>query len=559
VSRTIGVAAPTGRPAAAVGGTPPAVSYDEQGAPRLTRSQTTATLAGVLSAMLLAALDQTIVGTAMPRVIADLHGFEQYAWVVTAYLVASTAVVPIVGKLSDLYGRKSFLLGGVALFIFASALCGAAQTMTQLVAFRGLQGVGAGVVQAMAFTTIADLFPPARRGKVAGLFGSVFGLSSVIGPAVGGFLTDGPGWRWVFYANLPIGLVALAILVFSFPNPRVRRETRPTIDYLGAATLLLAVVPLLVALSWGGREHPWGSPTIVGMLALAAAMTAAFLWVEGRAAEPIIPLGLFRSSIVSIAALVAGLTAVAMFGTTLFIPLFMQAVIGQSATGSGAVLTPLMLAMVGSSTASGQIISRIGRYRYQLLFGVATTAAGLFLLSRMGTQTGYGAVVVNMLVTGIGLGSTMPVLTLAIQNAVPQRLVGVATSTSQFCRSMGGALGAAVFGSVLVNRFAPAFHAALPADVAATIPPGQMASFENPQALMNPEMAGALHQGLAGGASASAALLDAVRVALASSLHDVFLGAALVMVVATALALFLREIPLRGRTPSAVPPDVGAH
>src|SRR5215212_1522068 len=260
----------------------------------LPRQRLVMTVAGLMLTLLLAALDQTIVGTAMPRIIAELQGFDHYAWVTTAYLLTSTAVVPIVGKLSDIYGRKLFLIGGTAFFVLASALCGLSQDMTQLVVFRGLQGIGGGVLMSMVFTTISSIFPPARRGRVQGVFTGVFGFSSVVGPLLGGYLTDSLNWRWVFYVNLPLGLIALAVLWWGFPNIKPARTDRP-IDVLGSITLILAVVPLLLALSWGGGEYPWMSPQVVGLLGFAVVMTGIFLWVESRAPEPIIPLTLFKN------------------------------------------------------------------------------------------------------------------------------------------------------------------------------------------------------------------------------------------------------------------------
>jgi EmrB/QacA subfamily drug resistance transporter len=516
----------------------------------LPRPRVIATLAGVMSALLLAALDQTIVGTAMPRIVAELNGFEHYAWVTTAYLLTSTAGVPIFGKLSDLFGRKLFLLGGVALFVVASALCGAAQGMTDLVLFRGVQGLGAGCTQAMVFTTIGDLFPPAQRGKLSGVFGSVFGLASVIGPTAGGFLTDGPGWRWVFLVNLPLGVISFAVLLFWFPNVRRQHARRPSIDFLGAIALLAGVVPLLLALSWGGRDYAWDSPAIVGLLVFGAIMSAVFIRIEARAAEPIIPLSLFRMPVVATSTISVALTAVAMFGTVLFIPLFIQGVIGTNATQSGAVLTPMMLSLVATSTIAGQVISRLGRYRWMTVGGVATASAGMLLLSGMGVNTSYLTVVRNMIIVGLGLGVTMPVFTLAVQNAVDQRMMGVATSTVQFFRSMGGALGAAVFGSVLTNSFNSALRAALPPNIINALTPRQFAQVANPQALMSPEGGASVLRGIGDPGGPGADLfIGAIRQALAASLHNVFwLSAALLVVVTVMLVLLLRDVPLRGRT-----------
>ncbi len=503
-----------------------------------------ASMAGVMAAMLMAALDGTIVGTAMPQAIAEMNGFEHYTAVVTMYLLASTTIVPIAGKLSDLYGRKPFLLAGVAIFVAGSALCGLSRSMLQLVFFRGIQGIGAGFTQAMAFTTIADLFPPARRGRVSGVMGSVFGLATVIGPTVGGLLTDGPGWRWCFYVNLPVGVLAFAILLAVFPHTMARKR-KASIDWVGAGTLLLGVVPLLLACSWGGRDYAWGSTVVIGLLAGGLSMTGLFLFVETRAPEPILPLNMFRSRVVWTSAAGAMLVSIAMFGTVLFVPLFIQTVIGRSATQSAAVLTPLMFTLIVSSVLSGQLISRWGRYKGIAVFGMVALVVGLLLLSRMDVNTTYPAVLRDVILIGIGLGATMPVFPIAVQNAVSIDRVGVATSSIQFLRSMGGSLGAAVFGAMLTNRFASAFHRGISADVASHIAPGLLAKFENPQALMNPRLAAELKAAGPEAVQRLAPLLAAVKQALASSLQEVFLVAAAVMVVGFGVSLFLVDLPLR--------------
>jgi EmrB/QacA subfamily drug resistance transporter len=413
---------------------------------------------------------------------------------------------------------------------------------------------------AMVFTVISAIFPPAKRGKVQGVFGGVFGLSSIVGPLLGGYLTDNLSWRWVFYVNLPVGLGALAVLWFAFPNLRPRRTERP-IDFLGAATLVAGVVPFLLALSWGGSEYPWASGQIVGLLLFAALMLIVFGLVEARAAEPIIPLGLFRNRIIAVATLALTLVATGMFGTILFVPLFIQGVIGTNATQSGTVLMPMMGTMVVASIVSGQVISRTGRYRLVGLFGLTTTALGMFLLSRMGTDTDYPTVVRNMVIVGLGLGPTMPVFTLAAQNAASLGQLGVVTSLTQFARSIGGTLGAAIFGSLLANRFGPALREALPAQIAASIPPERLAEFQNPRALLNPQASDGMREGLAQfgpqGAQAFEALLGAIRVALATSLHEMFLVGSVIVAVGAVVVLFLKEIPLKksyGRGPAPAVP-----
>ncbi|MEQ1897178.1 MAG: MDR family MFS transporter [Vicinamibacterales bacterium] len=504
-----------------------------------------ASMAGVMAAMLMAALDGTIVGTAMPRVIAELQGFQHYAAVTTIYMLASTVVVPIVGKLSDLYGRKPFLLVGVTIFIIGSMLCGAATSMTWLVAARGFQGIGAGFSQATAFTTIADLYPPARRGRITGVMGSVFGLASIVGPAVGGLLTDGPGWRWCFYVNVPVGLVALAILFFFFPNLVTPRARTPKVDWVGAATLVMGVVPLLLALSWGGRDYAWGSREVVSLLAAGLGMTALFLFLQTRTDEALMPPALFKPRVVWTSAAAATLVSIGMFGTVLFIPLFIQGVVGRSATQSGAIVTPMMFSLIGASIVSGQLVTRLGKYKMLAVAGVTITTAGMGLLALMDEQTAYSTVLRNMVVMGVGLGMTMPVFNLAVQNAVDPANVGVMTSSLQFLRSIGGSLGAAIFGAVLTNRFSPAFHTALPAQVAAGLPPQLVQAFENPQAMMDPRMAARIQAAGPDMAERMVPVFGAVRHALSASLHDVFVFGALLAAAGLAFALFIVDIPLR--------------
>ena len=500
---------------------------------------------GVASVMLLAALDGTIVGTAMPRVIAELQGFEHYAAVTTAYMLTATVVVPIVGKLSDLYGRKPFLLLGVAIFTIASALCGAATSMTQLIVFRGIQGLGGGIAQGMAFTTIADLYPPATRGRATGFLGAVFGLASVIGPAIGGFLTDGPGWRWCFYVNLPVGIAAFALLFVVFPHLAPPANTERRVDWLGAATLVLSVVPLLLALSWGGRDYPWGSVQVLSLLTTATVMGAVFLFAQARTPHAILPPSLFRNRVVWSASAGAVLMSFSMFGSILFIPLFLQGVVGRSASASGAVMTPMMVALIGASILAGQLMNRTGRYKTLGVTGMSLTALGMFLLSRMGLSTGYSTVVVYMMVVGLGLGMTLPVFNLAVQNAVDIRYIGVATSSMQFLRSIGGSLGTAVCGAVMASRFTTALESRLTTDLTAGMSPAMMAALTNPQAMMNPQVTAQIRAADPAVVSRMQPLIQVVKSALNSSLHDVFLAATVVSMAGLMFALLLIDLPLR--------------
>jgi EmrB/QacA subfamily drug resistance transporter len=537
----------------------PAVPVSYQNLPR---RDLVLTVIGLMLTLLLAALDQTIVGTAMPRIIADLHGFEQYAWVTTAYLLTSTAVVPISGKLSDMYGRKLFLCGSTVGFVLTSALCGLSQDMNQLIVFRGLQGVAAGVLTSTVFTVISQIFPPAERARYQGLFSGIFGLASIVGPLIGGYLTDNLSWRWVFYVNLPIGLIALTVLLLSFPNIKpVARERH--IDFLGAGMLVLGVVPLLLALSWGGNSYPWNSPIIIGLFAFSAAMLVLFGLIESRAIEPIIPLNLFRNRIITVSIIAMMLMAAGMFGTILFIPLYIQGVIGTNATQSGTVLMPMMITMIGSSIISGQIIGRTGRYKLPGLLGMAVMAFGLYQLSQMGGDADYLTVVRNMIIVGLGMGPTMPVFTLAAQNAVKINQLGVVTSLTQFARSMGSTIGVALFGSILTNQFTPAFHAALTQEVVNAVPQQILSQFDNPQVLLSPDVAEALHQQVvalgAQGTQLYDALYGAIRVGLVAALHDVFLLGALLGVLGVITVLFLQEIPLRRSYTPVTPSDTAAQ
>ena len=394
----------------------------------LPRRQIILTMGGVMLALFMASLDQTIVSTALPRIVADLGGFDRFTWITGAYLIASTTTVPIVGRLSDLYGRKNFYVLGIAVFLAGSVLSGLSQTMDQLIAFRAIQGLGAGVMMANSFAAVGDLFPPAERGKYQGFLAAVFGVSSVIGPIMGGFITDTLSWNWVFFINIPIGIPIVILFVLFFPAHKpVQQEHH--LDVVGIVALILTIVPLLLALTWGGVQYPWQSPQVLGPLVLSGVALAAFIWIELRAPEPIMPLGMYKNSIVSLSLLATFGTGFGMFGAIVFIPLYFQGVLGASATSSGSFLTPMMLGIVFGAATSGQALSRLGsRYRLQGLLGIGLMAAGLYLVSTMTTETTFGTAVIYIVIMGVGLGVTFPVFTLAVQNSVPHRLLGVATS-----------------------------------------------------------------------------------------------------------------------------------
>ncbi|UCG83737.1 MAG: MFS transporter [Dehalococcoidia bacterium] len=516
----------------------------------LPRQQIVITLVGVLLAMFLSSLDQTIVGTAMPRIIIDLGGFTQYTWVTTAYIIASTITVPIVGKLTDMYGRKWFYVAGLSVFMIGSLLCGLSQTMTQIIIFRGIQGIGAGVMMANAFIVIGDLFPPAERGKYQGLMTGVFGLSSIIGPTLGGFITDSLSWHWVFFVNIPFGVLIISLFVFFFPNFRPS-DRKPKVDLTGVVLLILSVVPMMLALTWAGVDYPWVSVPIITMFVFSVVMGIIFVINESRVPEPIIPLSIFRNRIVSVSSVIIFVTGVGMFGGIVFIPLFFQGVLGMSATASGSFLTPMMLGLVFGALISGQVLSRAGgHYRIQGIFGLAIMATGLGLLSTMSAETSYGTAVTYIIILGLGLGISMPLYTIAVQNAVPYAIMGVATSTTAFFRSVGGAFGLAILGSVMNNHFASELLGGFSPAIKDIVPPEKLDSLaHNPQALLDASSAAELEKFFEPygeqGMVYFGQFMDGIRMALNSAVTQVFLISLFVIIVAWVANLFLKEIPLR--------------
>jgi EmrB/QacA subfamily drug resistance transporter len=432
----------------------------------VTKRERNFTLAGIMVALFLAALDQTIVATAMPKILQTLNGLNLYTWVVTAYLLASTAMIPIYGKISDLYGRKVVVLIAVSVFLAGSVLSGQARSMTELIVFRALQGLGSAGIFSTAFTVIADLFPPAERGKYQGLFGAVFGTSSVIGPWLGGLLTDNLSWRWVFYVNMPIGLVALLFIILQMPALRPTLQRKVSIDWWGSAALLLGIIPILLALSLGGQEYHWGSWQVIGLFALGVVGVIVFILVERGAKEPILPFDLFqnRTFVVGNAAalLIAG---VGFFGAIIFLPVYMVVVVGVSASAAGLTVMPLTLGVVVSSFLSGQIVSRVGRYKVLLLAGSAIVLVGYFLMQGLTVSSSRWDVSWRMVILGLGLGPALPIYLLAVQNAVNPQEIGAATGSSQFFRQIGSTIGVAIFGTILTTTLATQLPKYMPGEM----------------------------------------------------------------------------------------------
>ncbi len=522
--------------------------FHTSGLIRLTRPQMFATMTGLLLAVLLAALDQTIVGTAEPRIIAQLSGFDRYPWVSTTYLLTSTLAVPIFAKLSDMYGRKWFFLGGTTMFVLTSALCGASGTFTflpidgmnQLIIFRGLQGIGAGMMMGLAFTIIGDVFSPAERGKYQSFFAAAWGLASIFGPTLGGWLTDHVSWRAAFYVNLPVGLIAIAAIYFEFPDLHPEGVQR-RLDWAGLISLILAIAPLLLALTWV-TDYGWSSPRVETLLAFSAVMLAVFLRAETKAVEPLIPLVLFRNPIIVLCSISVFLLGMGMFGVIIYLPLFMQGVMGTSATQSGNLLTPLMMGAVVGSIVTGQITLRLGSYKIAAVSGSILVAVGMILFARMGEATQRMDVILAMIIAGAGMGLLQPVYTVAVQNVAPRKYMGAATASTAFFRSIGSTMGVAIFGSVLLTSYHHDLTTGIPADT----PPAALKLFSNPLLLaqLRPQLDATFGQS-AGGRHLLQMLMANVRIGLLHGLQHIFLSSAVIMTLAIILHVMLRDVPLR--------------
>jgi EmrB/QacA subfamily drug resistance transporter len=526
------------------------------GSIQLTKPQMVGTLAGLMLAVLLAALDQTIVGTAEPRIIASLSGFDRYPWVSTAYLLCSTIAVPIFAKLSDIYGRKWFLLGGAGGFVVTSALCGAAgeftlaglDGMNQLILFRSMQGICGGMMMGLAFTIVGDIFSPAERGRYQGVFSGAWGVASILGPTLGGWLTDQISWRATFYVNLPVGIIAMVALYHYFPywHPHgVKRH----IDWFGVVTLISCVVPLLLALTWV-TDYGWTSPRVALLLAFSAIMLVAFLYAESKAVEPLIPLSLFREPTIRMCSIGVFMLGVGMFGVIIYLPLFMQGVMGVSATRSGNLLTPLMLGVVVGTFVCGQATLRLRSYKLSGIIGSILVTVGMILFALMDASTGRSHVLLAMITSGFGMGLLIPVYTTAVQNAAPRRHLGSATASSTFFRSIGSTVGVAIFGSVLLTNYHHNFSAAIPKDMPAEV----MAAFSNPLLLpqMRPQLE-TIFSRYNGGPSLLQTLYARVRTALLGGINMIFLTSAFLMGCMVVLNFMLKDVKLRhGPAPSSV-------
>jgi EmrB/QacA subfamily drug resistance transporter len=481
--------------------------------------------AGLMLALALAALDQNIVGTALPRIVSDLGGLSHLSWVVTSFMLTSTTTTPLYGKLSDMYGRKPLFIASIALFLVGSCLCGLAGSMMQLVLFRGVQGMGAGGLITLAQTTIADLVAPRERGRYQGLFGAVFAFSSIAGPLLGGFITDALSWRWIFYVNLPVGLLALALIVFGFRRPQ--RVVAHRVDYAGVMLLSGGTTSLLLLLTWGGVAYPWSSPVTIGLALASAALFALLVLQERRAEEPIFSPGLFRNRVFVTASSTVGLTFMALLGAAVFLPLFFQLVLGFSPSRAGLLMAPMTVGIITSSFLGGRMVSRTGRYKILPVTGLALAAAALFVVM-WASATGGALLVMEAALTvlGLGFGLVMPNLTVAMQNAVDSHELGMATATAGFFRSLGGAFGVALSGAIVTAQL----H---------RLHPGALSGSGGVRSVVE--------QGMQQIALLPAAQRDAVLGAYRSAISSSFLAGAAIALAAFAISIFLPEKPLRSK------------
>ncbi|MEQ4303858.1 MDR family MFS transporter [Plantactinospora sp. B6F1] len=508
--------------------------------PTLTRRQILLLMGGLMTGMLLAALDQTIVGTALPTIVGELGGINHYSWVVTAYLLASTASTPLYGKMADLLGRRPVFLFAIGTFLVGSLAAGFAQDMTQLIITRGVQGLGAGGLMTLAFTIISDVVTPRERGRYQGLFGAVFGVSSVAGPLVGGYFAE-HDWRWIFFLNVPLAVVAIVVCYHVMRLVPFERRQH-AIDWLGAGLLVAGVSALLLALSWGGNEYAWGSAMIIGLFTAGAVLGVLFLVQEARVAEPILPLKLFRRSTFALANAAGFILGLVMFGSIIFIPLYLQIVKGASPTDSGLLMLPMMVGVIVTSVLSGRAMSQIGRYKWFPVAGAVVLVAGMLLFTQLQVDTSLWNAFAYMVVIGVGLGLCMQSLVLAVQNAVQMRDLGAATSAATFFRSLGGSFGVAILGAVLSAGLSTGLADRLPGAIA-QLPPEQRAQF-----------AGASTEFSVNEPSRILALPEPIRAAVQESFVDaldtVFLVAGLVALLAVAVTLAMPNHELRGAPPA---------
>lgn len=523
-------------------------------------------MGAILAAMFFAAINQTIIGVAMPRIIAKLGGMEYYTWVITIFMLTSTVATILVGKLSDMYGRKPFLMVGIGIFMAGAFLCGLSTNIYELIIYRGIQGLGAGIIMSLAFTAVGDLYAPRERARWTGVMSGVFGLSSVFGPALGGYIVDHLDWHWVFWIFLPLGIVAFFMIAVLFP--KVERRAGETVDYTGSAVLTVIIVSLLLAFSWAGQgkdQFAWTSWQILGLFGISAVATVIFIFVESRAKNPVLPLSLFKNSVVTVSNMVGFFMNMGMMGAIIYVPFFVQGAKGISPTLSGYVTMPMSVAMIVTMAISGQIIAKTGKYKKMALAGLVIMTVGMTLLHYMNVDTSIYLTSLYMCIMGLGLGMSMPVFSLTVQNAVEPKMLGVVTASSQLFRSLGGTIGIAVMGTVMASRLVSKMQELMsPAETGAALAQidpaiaAQMQQFLDPQELMDqPKLAEFQSQLPADLLVLFNRIVESLRESLSYAVTSTFLAGSIVTLVAIVLTLFLKELPLRSAKDKDHQPAVG--
>lgn len=502
-------------------------------------------LATVLLTMFFSSMDQTVVSTALPTIIGDLNGMNLYAWVFTAYMMASSVTVPIYGKLSDVFGRKPFYLFGLIMFGIGSAVSGQAHTMGELVWARAFQGIGAGAMMSMPRATIGDIFTPKERGKWMGVMMAVFGISSIVGPALGGWITDSLSWRWVFYINLPFAVLAIIGVLFALP--KVRAEHRVKVDWLGAFLLIVGLIPVLLGFTWAGSKYAWGSSTILSLFIGGVIVLAIFMVWERKAPDPLLSPELFKNRIFTTSLVLGVLVGMTMFGSLMFLPIYVQGVLGLNAQNSGWLMAPMMLGFMGGSIVSGQVMSRTGRYKYLAWASGAIIVVGSILLNQMNMNTTWPTVIVNMIVLGIGIGSLMPLMNNVVQNAFPYKMMGTVNATQQFVGSLGGVIASPIFGSILDKSFANKLATSLPDSLSKF---KQQLSGINPQALLTAQAQAKIQAQFkplgAAGQTLYAQLMHAVKLSLTYGIQHLFRVGLVFAILCFIGTFFLPEVRLKG-------------
>ncbi|MFC7393827.1 MDR family MFS transporter [Scopulibacillus cellulosilyticus] len=500
----------------------------------------------VLLTMFFSSMDQTVVSTAMPTIIGKLHGFSLYAWTFTAYMMASSVTVPIYGKLSDVFGRKPFYLFGLIMFGIGSAISGQAHTMTELVWARAVQGIGAGAMMSMPRATVGDIFDPKERGKWMGVMGAVFGVSSILGPTIGGWITDTFSWRWVFYINLPFAVLAIIGVIFSLP--KVRAEHRVKVDWIGSALLIVGLVPILLGFTWAGSKYHWNSPIEITLFIGGIIVLALFMLWERKASDPLLSPELFKNRIFSTSLILGILVGMTMFGSIMFLPVYVQGVIGLNAQGSGWVMAPMMISFIVGSIVSGQVMSRTGRYKVMAWISGAVIVLGSFLLNQMNVHTSWTTVVINMVILGLGIGSLMPMMNVAVQNAFPYSMMGTVNSTQQFVQSLSGVIASPIFGTILNKAFSDKLSHTLPASLKQF---QSKLSGVNPQSLLTSQaqhsLAAEFNKLGAQGHQLYLQLMDAVKTSLTFGIQRLFEVGLVFAILCFIGTFFLPEVKLKGQ------------